>query len=88
MWTALTVAGEMWLDFTLSDKGTGIEAIAKATGIKKSEIAAFGDNYNDVPMFREAGLSFAMSIAADEVKGHADRVCRSVPETCKELFLK
>ena len=84
----VAVAGDMWLDFTISDKGTGIEAISKATGIKKSEIAAFGDNYNDVPMFREAGLSFAMSIATDEVKSHADRVCTSVPETCKELFLK
>lgn len=84
----VAVAGDLWLDFTISDKGTGIEAISKATGIDKSEIAAFGDNYNDVPMFREAGLSFAMSIATDEVKSHADRVCTSVPRTCKELFLK
>lgn len=84
----VAVAGDMWLDFTISDKGTGIEAISKAVGIDKSEIAVFGDNYNDVPMFKVAGLSFAMSIATDEVKKYADRVCRNVPETCRELFLK
>ncbi len=84
----VAVAGEIWLDFTVSDKGTGIEAISKATGIDKSEIAVFGDNYNDISMFKVAGLSFAMSIADDEVKSYADRVCRNVPETCRELFLK
>lgn len=84
----VAVAGEIWLDFTNSDKGTGIDAISEATGVNKSEIAVFGDNYNDISMFKAAGLSFAMSIADDEVKKYADRVCRNVLETCKELFLK
>ncbi|MBQ8782769.1 MAG: HAD family phosphatase [Clostridia bacterium] len=84
----VAVAGKIWLDFTVSDKGKGIEAISQATGIDKSEIAVFGDNFNDVSMFKAAGLSFAMSRAVDEVKSYADRVCRNVPETCRELFLK
>ncbi len=84
----VAVAGDMWLDFNVSDKGMGIDAIAEAFGFDKSEIAAFGDNFNDVPMFKSAGLSFAMNIATDEVKSYADRVCRNVPETCRELFLK
>ena len=84
----VAVAGDMWLDFNVSDKGMGIEAIAKAMKIDKSEIAAFGDNYNDISMFKAAGLSFAMSIAEDGVKRFADKECRNVPETCRELFLK
>ncbi len=84
----VAVAGDMWLDFNVSDKGMGIEAIANAMNIDRSEIAVFGDNYNDVSMFKAAGLSFAMSIATDEVKSYADKVCRNVPETCRELFLK
>lgn len=84
----VAVAGEIWLDFTVSDKGMGIDAISKATGIDKSQIAVFGDNYNDVSMFKAAGLSFAMNRAADEVKSYADRICNSVPETCREMFLK
>ncbi len=84
----VAVAGKMWLDFNVSDKGMGIEAVAKELNLEKSEIVSFGDNFNDVSMFKASGISYAMSIATDEVKSFADRVCRSVPETCRELFLK
>lgn len=84
----VAVAGDIWLDFTVSDKGKGIEAIAKALELDKSEIASFGDNFNDVSMFEASGVSFAMNNADDRVKAHADDVCISVPQTCKELFLK
>jgi hydroxymethylpyrimidine pyrophosphatase-like HAD family hydrolase len=43
-------------------------------GIEKEEICVFGDYDNDLPMFREAGLSVAMGNARQEVKDLADIV--------------
>jgi len=43
-------------------------------GIAPEQVVAMGDDMNDIPMLRGAGLSFAMGDAPDEVKAAADRV--------------
>jgi Cof subfamily protein (haloacid dehalogenase superfamily) len=59
------------------DKGTFVQAMAKRLGIAAAAIATIGDMENDLPMFANSGLSFAMGDAADEIKRHATHVTAS-----------
>jgi Cof subfamily protein (haloacid dehalogenase superfamily) len=62
-----------YLDFVAPgvDKGAAVRELAETIGVPVSEIVAFGDMENDVPMFRQAGFSVAMGNASDAVKGEA-----------------
>lgn len=53
------------------NKGTALAEVQKLLGISKSETAAFGDNQNDLEMIGQAGVSFAVANARDEVKAAA-----------------
>ena len=79
------VAGEKWLDFTLADKGTGLQKLCAAVGIPPEETAAFGDNYNDLPMLRLAGAPYIMDNAAPELRRQFSRHCRRVEEILRTL---
>jgi Cof subfamily protein (haloacid dehalogenase superfamily) len=59
-----------------ANKASGLEALADAYGISLSDVAAFGDAENDIPMLRKAGLGVAMANAEPEVKVAAGRVSR------------
>ncbi|MEP0847685.1 MAG: HAD family hydrolase [Phycisphaerae bacterium] len=50
------------------NKWFGIQKLAARWGIPRGEIAAVGDDVNDLPMIREAGLGAAVGNAGDEVK--------------------
>jgi hydroxymethylpyrimidine pyrophosphatase-like HAD family hydrolase len=58
----------------------GINYILEATGIKKDEVIAAGDGYNDFPLLMAAGLKVAMGNAVDELKEIADHIAPSVDE--------
>ena len=53
----------------------GIRLAAGALGIGMSEIAAFGDDYNDIGMLRTCGIGVAVENALPEVIAAADAVC-------------
>lgn len=55
-------------------KWTGILHLADERGISAAEICAVGDDVNDLPMIREAGLGVAMGNAVEELKQVADRI--------------
>lgn len=55
-------------------KWTGILHLAEAWNIAAEEICAAGDDVNDIPMIRAAGLGVAMGNALDVVKAAADRI--------------
>ncbi len=55
-------------------KWTGVYHLAEQWGIRPDEICAVGDDVNDIPMIRAAGLGVAMGNALDEVKAAADRI--------------
>jgi Cof subfamily protein (haloacid dehalogenase superfamily) len=55
-------------------KWSGIERLAQGWQIADEEICAVGDDVNDIPMIRAAGLGVAMGNAQEEVKAAADRV--------------
>ena len=61
-------------------KGEGVKTLADALGIKLSQVAVFGDNYNDESMFRVAGLPIAMGNAEQDIKALAKFVTRTNDE--------
>ncbi|MBM4021349.1 MAG: HAD-IIB family hydrolase [Planctomycetes bacterium] len=69
-------------------KWSGVAAVAASRGINAAEVCAVGDDVNDLPMVRAAGLGVAMANARPEllavadvvVGGHDDRGIEDVVE--------
>jgi len=61
-------------------KWSAIRRLAAGWGIAEHEICAVGDDVNDIPMIRAAGLGIAMGNALPEVKDAADRIAPSQEE--------
>ena len=59
------------------NKAVGLQELIDQLGIARGEVAAFGDNYNDVEMLKLAGTAVAMGNAVEEVKALADYVTTS-----------
>ena len=57
-----------------NNKACGLKFLAEYLGIRMDEVAAIGDNYNDLEMIQAAGKGFAVANAVDELKAHADYV--------------
>lgn len=57
-----------------ADKGRGLKRIADEYGIPMSQVMAFGDSFNDVPMIKAAGLGVAMGNAPNAIRALADEV--------------
>ncbi len=64
------------LEFNAPDatKATGVAAVANHYGVVQSEVLAFGDSYNDMPLLQWAGLGVAMPHALIEAQSAADLV--------------
>ncbi|MGK6322738.1 Cof-type HAD-IIB family hydrolase [Sphingomonas sp. DT-51] len=71
-----------YLDVTAkgANKGDGIAALSQALGIALEDTAAIGDQANDLPMLRRAGVAIAMGNAPDAVKAAAHEVTRANDE--------
>ncbi|PMJ92409.1 Cof-type HAD-IIB family hydrolase [Vibrio sp. 10N.261.55.A7] len=63
-----------------SNKGIGVEAIAKHLDILPSEVICVGDAENDNHMIKYAGLGVAMGNAMEETKALADYIAPSNDE--------
>ena len=59
---------------SLVTKATALELLATDLGLGQHEVAAFGDNHNDVAMLTWAGRSFAMANASDDAKQAAGAI--------------
>lgn len=55
-----------------ASKSSAANLLAEHDHIKREEIMAFGDNFNDIDLLRFAGVGVAMGNAPDEVKAAAD----------------
>ncbi|MEI6240426.1 MAG: HAD family hydrolase [Planctomycetia bacterium] len=55
-------------------KWTGVVGVATRLGIEPGAVCAVGDDVNDLPMIRGAGLGIAMGNATDDVRAAADVV--------------
>lgn len=57
-----------------ASKARGLAILAQALGIKPAEIMVIGDSFNDLEMFRFAGLAIAMGNAPPAVQAAAHHV--------------
>lgn len=80
--------GNGWLDFTMIgvNKGTALRELARIEGFSLEEAVCFGDSENDVAMFHECGISYAMETGREHVKAEADYICSNVTEKLKEFL--
>jgi len=63
-----------------SGKWSALRRLAERAGVAPEEIAAIGDDTNDVEMIRNAGLGIAMGNAVEEARTAARHVVRSNAE--------
>ncbi|AEF83441.1 Cof-type HAD-IIB family hydrolase [Leadbettera azotonutricia] len=75
------------MNITVS-KGSGLSIALNRLGIKSEEVIAFGDEENDLPMFKIAGYSVAPANAKDAVKAAADLVIGTNAEDGVAVFLE
>ena len=61
-------------------KGHAVERWSNYRGIRREQVMAIGDNYNDVEMLAFAGLPFIMDNAAEDMRRDGWRVTRSNAE--------
>jgi Cof subfamily protein (haloacid dehalogenase superfamily) len=61
-------------------KAGGVNVLAKHFGCSLGEVAAFGDDYNDIEIIRNCGVGVAMANALDEAKAAAGHVCGDCDE--------
>jgi hydroxymethylpyrimidine pyrophosphatase-like HAD family hydrolase len=72
-------------------KWSAIEWLLREWGIRPEQVIAIGDDVNDLPMLRAAGLGFAMGNAGEAVKAAADGVTSTneedgVARALREVF--
>ncbi len=67
-----------WWWLTIHDrkacKSIAIRELMELEGFGAGELTVFGDNLNDVKMFKMAGRAIAVGNATDEIKSYADEV--------------
>lgn len=56
------------------DKGTGLKRLCDYLNVKPENVMALGDQANDMPMLKYAGLGVAMGNAVDYTKKQADEI--------------
>lgn len=66
----------------------GMQNVISKLGIKKEEIMAFGDGFNDIDMLNFAGIGIAMGNSSEEVKKEADYVTADIDEDGLFLALR
>jgi len=62
------------------DKGSGLLQLLEHLKIAPERVLAVGDNENDIPMLRLAGMGVAMGQATDKVKSFAQWIAPSIFE--------
>ena len=85
-----TQAGELYVTRSLphyceilnpaGGKEKALSWICHCLGIERSEVLAFGNGYNDVPMLEWAGLGVAVGDGVDEAKEAADMIAPGIEE--------
>lgn len=70
------------------NKWEGISHVARMHGVKSEEIVAIGDDINDLPMLRQAGLGVAMGNAKEAVKAAAKTIIGRNDEDGLAIFLE
>ena len=59
------------------DKARSLERVLHQYSLRREELIAFGDGFNDISMLQYAGIGVAMGNADERVKRAADRIAPS-----------
>ena len=79
---------DVWVFEAFSAKASKAKAIRESAKLVGAErIVAFGDNYNDLPLFEGADVSVAVANAVPEVISAADHICKSNTEDGVVLWI-
>jgi len=68
------------IDHPSVSKAVALARLAEHLGVKREQVVAIGDDWNDIPMLDYAGLGVAMGDAAPEVLAAADVVAPTAAE--------
>lgn len=76
-------SAELLLDVMASNisKGNGLKILSEKLNVNLSEVISFGDNYNDVDMFKYTGTPIAMGNAVEDAKKAAKYVTKTNNES-------
>ena len=82
--TEITVSGFNCIDIVNKNvsKGQAIDNIFSKMNININEAVVFGDNFNDIEMFKKAYYSFAMKNSVDEIKKRANFITEYTNNEC------
>lgn len=69
-------------------KGNALKEIMKMLDIRKDEVLAFGDNFNDLPLLEAAGKAIVMANAEEELKAMGYEVCADNDHQGVSSYLK
>ena len=64
----------------MASKAIAIEKLSEVYDIKREEVIAIGDSYNDISMLEYAGMGVAMENAPEDIKKIADYITKSCDE--------
>jgi len=80
-----------WYWLTANDyratKDQGIKIVLDRLGISPKELTVFGDNANDIKMFKLAGKAIAVNNATNELKNCASEIIGSNEEDSVVKFI-
>ncbi len=76
-----------------ASKGSALSNLCRRMGIDPGDVIAVGDGWNDLEMFKVAGMGIAVANAPDSLKEEADYVCdhpayKGVIEVIKRFILE
>ena len=78
----VVASGSCWVDYVApgTDKGSALHKLQQMFHVTPEETMVFGDNHNDMGMFRYAKESYVMPTAPDQVRAAAKHVLPEGPE--------
>jgi Cof subfamily protein (haloacid dehalogenase superfamily) len=90
LYNHLYTKGWHWLTVhdARSGKATALKSLLGMLGLTSGEVTAFGDDVNDIELFKQAGRAVAVSNALGEVKNKADLIIGSNREDSVAKFIE
>lgn len=76
------------LNFIKAGKGNALREIMAMLDIRKEEVIAFGDNFNDLPLLKEAGKAIVMANAEEDLKALGYEICGDNDHLGVSTYLK
>ncbi len=78
-WLAVTssVVNNIEMNYADANKGDALMALAAHLGLKREQVAAFGDGSNDLTMIKAAGFGVSMENGVPELREAAEYVTRN-----------